>query len=107
METDKIKAKQEKEIRMVNFMISIYCRHNHGTSELCPECRAVAEYAQQRTLNCPYMADKSYCSACKSHCYKPAMRQQIREIMRYSGPRMLFYKPFAALRYLYYTKLKK
>jgi hypothetical protein len=107
MNADKIKAKQQEELRTVNYMIALYCSHNHGTQgELCPQCQAVAEYAKKRTLHCPHIEHKSYCSVCKTHCYEPTMRERIREIMRYSGPRMLLYRPFAALRYLYYTKLK-
>ena len=107
MEADKIKAKQEEELRIVHFMIALYCRHHHGGKELCPECQQIADYAEKRTLHCPHMATKTYCSACKTHCYEPAMRKRIREIMRYSGPRMLRHRPLAALRHLYYTKIKK
>ena len=34
------------------------------------------------------------------HCYQPQMRGQIRQGMRYSGPRMLFHHPVMAIRHL-------
>ena len=42
---------------------------------------------------------KSFCSNCRVHCYKPDMRQ-IRTVMRFSGPRMVFYHPVMAIRHL-------
>lgn len=35
------------------------------------------------------------------------MRDQIREVMRFSGPRMLFYHPIIALRHMILTKREK
>ena len=40
------------------------------------------------------------CKNCPVHCYKPEMREQIRIVMRWAGPRMLFYKPIAAIKHL-------
>ena len=34
------------------------------------------------------------------HCYQPQMREQIRQVMRYSGPRILFHHPVMAIRHL-------
>ena len=35
--------------------------------------------------------DKDICSACKVHCYSKEMQEKIKEVMKYAGPRMLFY----------------
>lgn len=43
---------------------------------------------------------KTSCDACENHCYKPEMRERIRQVMRYSGPRMLAKHPVASLRHL-------
>ena len=48
-----------------------------------------------------------YCRNCKVHCYKPEMREKIREVMRYSGPRMIFHHPAAAIRHVILTKKEK
>ena len=39
------------------------------------------------------MESKTFCSNCRVHCYCPDMREKIRMVMRFSGPRMLFYHP--------------
>ena len=53
------------------------------------------------------MATKTFCSVCKTHCYKPEMREQIRQVMRWSGPRMLFHHPVLAIRHLVETRKQK
>lgn len=54
------------------------------------------------------METKTFCSACKVHSYKPEMREQIRTVMRWSGPRMLFVHPVLAIRHMKETmKAKK
>jgi len=47
--------------------------------------------------NCPFKEGKPVCSACSIHCYKPAMREGIRQVMRYAGPRMLLRHPLLTL----------
>ena len=92
-------SKREREKKMVSQMITLYCRKNHGTKgTLCPECAALNLYARQRSDKCPFMATKTFCSNCKVHCYKPEMREKIRMVMRFSGPRMIFHHPVAAIR---------
>ena len=91
--------KYEKET--VEKMIGLYCSRKHGTDGgLCAECEVVNDYASARLDKCPFGDDKKACSKCKVHCYKPEMRARIREIMRYSGPRMLIYHPFDYLKQL-------
>jgi hypothetical protein len=53
------------------------------------------------------METKTFCSNCKVHCYKPEMREKIKEIMRFSGPRMIFYHPIMAIRHLIESKKEK
>lgn len=107
MDEKKISRKLQHERRIVADMIALYCRKKHSTKELCDDCRTLAEYADRRTMACPKMAEKTFCSQCKSHCYRQDMRERIREVMRFAGPRIIFHHPIAALRHLYYSKLKK
>lgn len=88
----------EKEKRLIPVMIKKYCRGKHGTrgGGLCPECAELAEYAQYRLSKCPFKVNKQFCSFCKIHCYKPDMREKIRAVMKYSGPRMIFSHPVYA-----------
>lgn len=105
-EKNKNKRRVEQEKQIVADMIALYCRKRHNCKELCPECRALTEYAFRRSELCPYKENKTFCSQCKTHCYSPKMREKIRQVMRFSGPRMLFHHPVAALRHLYYSKIK-
>ena len=99
--------KRIKEKKVVTLMIRLYCRKVHGTKAgLCPEGKRLAEYACERSDKCPFMENKTFCSNCHVHCYKPEMREQIRQVMRFSGPRMVLYHPVMALEHLLSTKLE-
>lgn len=90
----------DSEKATVSRMIGIYCRHKEGNQSLCPECNALLEYAIARLSRCRYGNQKPTCRKCPVHCYRPDMKQRIREVMRYSGPRMLLYAPLASLKHL-------
>ena len=95
-----IQSKREKEKEIVTLMISLYCKKNHHSKKLCPDCRELAEYTCLRTDKCPFMESKTFCVNCRVHCYKPSMRERIRQVMRFSGPRMIFHHPILAIRHL-------
>jgi len=82
-------------------MIRIYCRGDHRSSGiLCPECREFSEYAQARLDRCPFQQNKSTCANCAVHCYKSAMRDRARVVMKYAGPKMAYRHPVLALHHL-------
>ena len=89
----------EKEKKLIPVMIAKYCRARHKTKrgEVCEECRALTEYALFRLEKCPFKVNKQFCSFCKIHCYKPEMRAKIKDVMKWSGPRMLFTHPVFAI----------
>jgi hypothetical protein len=90
-----------RELKTVGAMIALYCRENHRTKRgLCPECLALWQYAEQRVERCPLIDDKPTCVNCPVHCYKPSMRERIRTVMRYAGPRMMWRHPVLAIRHL-------
>ena len=102
---DSTRSKREREKQIVSEMIRLYCRKKHGTrTGLCPECAELDAYARTRSDRCPFMETKTFCSNCKVHCYKPEMREKIREVMRFSGPRMLFHHPVMAVRHVIESK---
>ena len=105
-EKKETRRRVEQEKQIVADMIALYCRKKHNSKTLCPECRALTVYAFRRSELCPFKEEKTFCSQCKTHCYSSKMREQIRQVMRFSGPRMLFHHPIAALRHLYYSKIK-
>lgn len=103
--TDKTERKRKKEQRVVEEMIRLYCRKNHEgydkkAGRMCPACQQLSEYARARSEKCPFMEQKTFCSNCRVHCYKPEMREKIRQVMRFSGPRMLLYHPVSAVWHL-------
>lgn len=109
--TKNIESKRELEKQLVSQMIALYCKKKHKDRKppnaLCEECAELEEYARMRSDKCPFMETKTFCSNCKVHCYKTDMRQKIREVMRYSGPRMLFCHPKMAIRHMIEAKKEK
>lgn len=100
--------KREREKRIVSEMIALYCRKKHGAKrELCAECAALDAYARQRSDRCPFMEIKTFCSNCRVHCYQPQMRERIRAVMRFSGPRMLTVHPVLAMRHVIESRREK
>lgn len=83
-------------------MVTLYCRARHATpgDRLCPQCTGFLAYVAARLERCPYGPDKPTCANCPVHCYKRAQREYAREIMRYSGPRMLWRHPWLALMHM-------
>ena len=103
-----IEQKRQREQVIVSQMIALYCkRKHHHRDGLCPECQALDTYAKMRSDRCPFMESKTFCSNCKVHCYKPEMREKIREVMRFSGPRMIFYHPLMAIRHVIESRREK
>ena len=102
-----LKAKRTREKETVSLMIRLYCRKKHGGKTLCTDCAALDAYARQRSDKCPFMETKTFCSNCKVHCYKNDMREKIREVMRFSGPRMIFHHPIMAIRHVIESKQEK
>lgn len=87
-----------RELKTVRVMIGLYCRDKHGGGpDLCEECLALWDYAKQRVDLCPFRADKPTCVNCTVHCYKPAMREEMKAVMRYAGPRMAWLHPILSL----------
>ncbi len=67
--------KREQEKQTVGLMIELYCHGHHGTRGM-PSARTVRLCAAMPMPgdHCPHMETKTFCSACKTHCYKPQMR---------------------------------
>lgn len=108
MSKNKIESKREREKRTVAWMIRLYCKKKHGTKQgLCAECQSLNDYAVLRSDKCPFMETKTFCSNCHVHCYKADMREKIREVMRFSGPRMIFSHPIMAIRHVIESKKEK
>jgi hypothetical protein len=99
LSTDK-RLEREKETLLK--MVALYCHHHHTSAgdHLCADCQELADYAILRIEHCPFHANKPTCANCPVHCYRPEMRQHIRQVMRFSGPRMLMHHPWLTLLHL-------
>ncbi len=94
------KIKKSK-ANMLNIMIKIFCRGHHGNKkELCSRCAELQEYALKRLEMCPHANDNTFCSSCTIKCYKNEMKEEMRNVMKYSGPRIILYHPILAIRHL-------
>ena len=97
----------EKETLLV--MVRIYCsgHHQQGGGDLCEDCQQLLDYALARLDRCKFGVQKPVCSKCEVHCYKLEMREKIRTVMRYSGPRMALRHPVRAIEHLVRSLRKK
>ena len=94
---------QKKDIRLIGKFVEVYCGGKHGALErspfplpedlgvrrICPECAAFMEYAVSKRIKCPLEAEKPSCKHCRIHCYGRQQRDKVREIMAYSGRRLM------------------
>ena len=95
------KNRIDQEKRVVELMIRLYCRKKEKNVTLCPQCEELLRYAHARLDRCPFGEKKKACKQCSVHCYKPAMRELMKQVMRFYGPRMLIYAPWEAIRHLF------
>jgi len=96
------------DLKTLALFIDLYCRYKHAdltrqpvdlrthdvkaiagkTIVLCPECAKLLAHAFVKRSHCP-MDPKPMCKHCPNHCYHPNYRAQIREVMKFSGRKML------------------
>lgn len=96
-----LNEKREKEKQIVQLMIELYEKKKKV------DLTDLKEYTFLRIDRCPFMENKTFCSQCKVHCYNRENREKIKEVMRFSGPRMLFYHPVLAIKHMYLTLKSK
>lgn len=100
--------KLPQDLKTLARFIGVYCQCKHSTAErrpaevpgfnvnaiarqpisLCDDCSKLLKHAFVKRSHCP-MNPKPACKDCVRHCYHPTYRQQIREVMRFSGMRLL------------------
>jgi hypothetical protein len=100
-----------REKKTISVMVSMYCRAHHGGAKadervgvqpagLCPACRELLDYAEGRIDRCAFKDAKPACNRCRVHCYGREKREDVRSVMRFSGPRMTVTHPVLALLHL-------
>ena len=100
--------KLRRDLKTLARFVQVYCKGQHGDAvcdpftlklvdmdalwgrplPLCAACRKLLAHAFVMRINCPY-DPKPACKKCPTHCYEPNYRKQIREVMRYSGRRLV------------------
>lgn len=101
-------SKLHRDLRRLAQFIRIYCDGCHSADPrkpvtlrfcdveafvgqpiaLCPACTKLLAHAFFKRTNCP-LDPKPMCKHCPQHCYQATFRQQIREVMRYAGWKMV------------------
>ena len=107
-----------RDLKILAQFVRIYCDHRHPQSEkeplhlrthdvaaiagrevvLCANCRKLLAHSFVKRTGCP-LDPKPACRRCPAHCYLPKYRAAIREVMRYSGTRLVL---SGRLDYLYH-----
>ena len=94
---------QKKDIRLIGTFVEVYCAGRHGSTRrvifplpaglgerrLCSACSEFLAYSMAKRMKCPLESEKPTCKACRIHCYATAQRKKVREIMAYSGWRIM------------------
>jgi len=101
MKTNQIKQKNiSKEKKTFDKMLKIYCKKKHKSKVFCHECLEIQKYVYERIERCPFILDKPFCAHCKVHCYQKQMREKVIEIMKFSGPKMIFRAPILSIKHV-------
>jgi hypothetical protein len=96
-----LKDRLLREKNTVETIITLYCKNNHSTEgSLCRDCSQLIDYAFKRLDCCKFGPNKPVCGKCRIHCYKPDMRESIRNVMRTTGPKLLISHPVMSLFHL-------
>ena len=103
-----VKDELTRDLKTLAMFISLYCKCKHTENEktlvemkthdvaaiagrpiaLCPECTRLLVHAFTKRSHCP-MEPKPACKHCPNHCYHPTYRAKIREVMKFSGKKMV------------------
>jgi predicted amidophosphoribosyltransferase len=92
--------KREEKQETVRAMIRYFCKAKHREGALCAACRELLRYITARLNECRLPEESSACFMCPDYCYKPEMRDRIKEVMRFSAPRILIRHPVLMFRHL-------
>ena len=87
----------DRGLGLVEFMIDLYYKKHPAEDS---EIKNLKTYVAKKLSLCPHGDEKPFCSSCKIHCYDDEHRKMIKKVMKYSGPRMIFFAPAEALRHL-------
>jgi hypothetical protein len=101
-----------RDAAMLARMVEIYCHDHHGEQEkadfagrgmlekidldrtsLCPQCAELLIHGLVKRITCPFDSPperiKPRCKRCPEPCYSDRYRQFVREVMKYSGLKLI------------------
>jgi hypothetical protein len=81
-------------------MIALYAKRCPQAISPPEHYAALNAYAEKRLDKCVFGEDKPACKQCPVHCYQPAKREEMKQIMRWAGPRMLWRHPLLTVLHL-------
>jgi hypothetical protein len=100
--------KLQKDLRLLAKFVQVFCKHKHAERAkapfalkthdvdslcrpgplLCAPCARLLGHAFIKRTRCPY-DPKPMCKKCPTHCYAQHCRDEMREVMKYSGRRLV------------------
>lgn len=86
-----------REKTIIEKMIRLYCKNHNDNESLCDVCDTILENVHYRIESCRFGAYKPVCSRCNVYCYHNEMKNRIKRVMQYSGPRMMIYHPILSI----------
>ncbi|HII4351160.1 TPA: nitrous oxide-stimulated promoter family protein [Enterobacter cloacae] len=89
-----------REKKTIAKMIALYEKQCPQASPEEGHYQALNAYANKRLDKCAFGEDKPACKQCPVHCYQPARREEMKQVMRWAGPRMLWRHPILTVRHL-------
>ena len=102
---ERLDNKKAKDLRVLSEFVYVFCRENHRMDDkavfpvrdgrlrralsgkhlvLCQDCSELLNHGIAKLLLCPY-DPKPACKQCQTYCYAPGYREEIQEVMRFSG----------------------
>jgi hypothetical protein len=100
---EQLSPRKRRDARVLGNFVGIYCRERHkdaakepfliqdeelaarlASLRLCPDCARLLTHGLAKLSQCPY-EPKPSCRHCKTHCYAPGYRENMRGVMRFSG----------------------
>jgi hypothetical protein len=98
----------QRDLKVVARFIEVYCHHQHGEANkgpvhlktfdvlticgkelsLCTECGKLLAHAFVKRSNCPF-DPKPMCKKCPDHCYATNYAKRMREVMKFSGRKLV------------------
>ena len=98
-----IENKRLKELKTVRKMIEIYCKgqHRRKSGDLCESCAELMHLCRSKGRAMPTYGRKKHFVPCAKHTvmHRP-IGNELKEVMRYSGPRMLWIHPIMTIRHI-------